>query len=171
MTDEHANQASTPPLHAQDTAPGRSRVRIIPPFIYGGALLLAIVLELLYGINVFTWGVQLALGVLLISFGAGLLTWCIELFGKTGTPLNPNKPTREIVTKGPYSLSRNPIYIALTVIYLGLCVLCDLLWGILLVAPLVFIIRKFVIEREEHYLEEKFGESYLAYKNKVKRWF
>lgn len=146
-------------------------VIILPPYLYGGFLLLAIILEFMWGMDFFAWGAQLALGILLISFGAGLTTWCVELFSKVGTPLPPNKPTRELVTKGPYGFSRNPIYVALSAIYLGLCVVFDLIWGVLLIVPLIYILKKFVIEKEENYLETHFGQSYLAYKNRVRRWF
>ncbi|MCB1783122.1 MAG: isoprenylcysteine carboxylmethyltransferase family protein [Alphaproteobacteria bacterium] len=151
--------------------PDNAGVLVAPPRIYAGFLALAFVLEMIWGMNVFIWGVQMALGILTISFGAGLLTWCVELFHKSGTPLSPKRATRELIVKGPFSLSRNPIYIALTAIYLGICILFDLFWGLLLVVPLVLIIRTFVIEKEEVYLEKVFGQNYLDYKNKVRRWF
>jgi len=164
--DNDNTKTAPPPTEGDDHA----GVLVLPPYIFGAFLIAALLLEALYGKNLFSWGAQLALGVLLISFGAGLLTWCVLLFQKAGTPLPPDKPTRELVIKGPYTLSRNPIYIALISAFLGLSILLDLLWGFILVIPLIFILQKFVIEREENYLENKFGQSYLSYKNTVRRW-
>ena len=70
----------------------------------------------------------------------------------------------------PYRFSRNPIYVALTGLYLGIAVMLNSLWLIVLLAPLLIVMRLGVIQREEAYLEAKFGAEYTDYKTRVRRW-
>lgn len=153
-----------------DTLPDNAGVKILPPFIYLGFLLLAIILEISMGVNLFAWGAQLAIGVLLMSFGAGIMTWCFSLFNNMGTNLPPNMPTLTLVTEGPYRISRNPIYLGMTSLYLGICIAFDLVWGVALVVPLVYIIRTYVIDREEAYLSRKFKDEYTEFCASTRRW-
>jgi protein-S-isoprenylcysteine O-methyltransferase Ste14 len=74
------------------------------------------------------------------------------------------------VTTGLYGWSRNPIYIALSVFYVGLSIALTTGWALLLLPLLIFVLQKGVIEREEAYLTEEFGEEYIAYKKRVPRW-
>ena len=66
--------------------------------------------------------------------------------------------------------SRNPMYIALTLLYLGIAIYFGLVWALLLLPFALATIHYGVIIREESYLERKFGEDYLAYKSRVRRW-
>lgn len=145
-------------------------VPVLPPFIYLGFLGLALVLDFIFPVDVFAWGLQFFLGMLLLSAGIGLLTFCVMRFTRAGTAVPPTQPTTAIVTNGPYGYSRNPIYIAFIAVYLGLCFLFDLLWGFPLLVPLIYIVNTYVIQREEEYLSAKFGDAYNEYAAKVKRW-
>lgn len=86
------------------------------------------------------------------------------------TNIDPRQPTTTIVVEGPYRFTRNPIYLSLTLLYSGLTVLFNALSGLLLLPIALIILRRGVIEREERYLERKFGEQYLSYKQRVRRW-
>jgi protein-S-isoprenylcysteine O-methyltransferase Ste14 len=90
---------------------------------------------------------------------------------QAGTNINPTQPTTALVTKGPYLISRNPLYLGLTMLYTGIALLSNLFWSILLLPVIVRIINEGVIAREERYLENKFGEQYKKYKERVPRWF
>jgi protein-S-isoprenylcysteine O-methyltransferase Ste14 len=79
-------------------------------------------------------------------------------------------PTKALVTDGLYAYSRNPIYIALTLIYLGLTIAANSVWSIVFLVPILVIIRYGVIAREERYLERKFGDAYAEYRKRVRRW-
>jgi protein-S-isoprenylcysteine O-methyltransferase Ste14 len=79
-------------------------------------------------------------------------------------------PTTALVTGGPYRISRNPIYLALTLVYLGLALAWGSLWPVVLLAPLLIVMRYGVIGREERYLEARFGDAYRAYRAAVRRW-
>ena len=76
-----------------------------------------------------------------------------------------------IVTEGPLRFSRNPLYLSLLGMYLGITLLFNALWPLLLVVPLLIVTHYGIIRREERYLEAKFGDPYRAYKARVRRWF
>ncbi|MFC4270069.1 methyltransferase family protein [Sneathiella chungangensis] len=87
-----------------------------------------------------------------------------------GSNVEPWKPTTTIITDGVYKYSRNPIYVAMAVVYAGVAIAAGS-WLALLFLPLCLLfIRYYVIAREEAYLEEKFGKEYLDYKARVRRW-
>ena len=86
------------------------------------------------------------------------------------TSLSPYRPTTALVLSGPYRLSRNPIYVGLTLLYAGLAIYLQLSWGLIFLPVVIWIITIWVIVPEEKYLEQKFGTNYLNYKSRVRRW-
>ncbi len=105
-----------------------------------------------------------------IAAGIALIAWCKRSLADAGTPLPGGLPTTAIVKRGPYALSRNPIYVAFVLIHLGTALVLDSAWILATLAPAVAVIALMVIPREERYLERKFGGEYLAYKASVRRW-
>jgi len=87
-----------------------------------------------------------------------------------GTNLDPALPSTAVVTSGPFRFSRNPLYLALTLLYIGLTLAFNTWWGIVMLVPLLIIMHRGVVQREERYLEQKFGESYRQYRSKVRRY-
>ena len=85
-------------------------------------------------------------------------------------PIRTDKPVPRLTTGGPFRYSRNPAYLALAMIYAGIASLRNSLWAILPLPLVVYVIQRKVIGREERYLERTFGEEYLAYKRRVRRW-
>jgi hypothetical protein len=84
---------------------------------------------------------------------------------------DPHRQARiQLGQNGPFRYSRNPGYVALAMIYAGIAVLRNALWAILLLPLVVYVIQREVIEREDRYLERTFGEEYLTYKTRVRRW-
>jgi protein-S-isoprenylcysteine O-methyltransferase Ste14 len=71
---------------------------------------------------------------------------------------------------GVFRFSRNPLYLSLTLLYIGISLLFNALWALLLLLPLLVIVQIGVIQREEVYLERKFSDEYLRYKAQVRRW-
>jgi protein-S-isoprenylcysteine O-methyltransferase Ste14 len=86
------------------------------------------------------------------------------------TTLRIDKSVSSLVQAGPFRYSRNPGYLSLTMLYAGTAILRNALWAILLLPLVLCVIQREVIEREERYLERIFGEEYLAYKRRVRRW-
>jgi protein-S-isoprenylcysteine O-methyltransferase Ste14 len=89
---------------------------------------------------------------------------------RAGTNMRPDKPATALVTGGPFRFSRNPLYLSLTALYVGITLLFDALWPLVTLVPMLAVLHWGVILREERYLEAKFGDAYRAYKTRVRRW-
>jgi protein-S-isoprenylcysteine O-methyltransferase Ste14 len=89
---------------------------------------------------------------------------------RAGTNVNPTEPTTILVVEGPFKFTRNPLYLSLTLFYAGVAILMNALWAMLMLPAVLFLVNRGVIEREERYLERKFGEQYTQYKERVRRW-
>jgi protein-S-isoprenylcysteine O-methyltransferase Ste14 len=87
-----------------------------------------------------------------------------------GEPFVPGKPTSSLITDGPFRYTRNPGYLAGAMVYAGVASLTNVLWAFLFLPVVLFMMQRTAIEREERYLERKFGEEYLDYKARVRRW-
>ena len=110
------------------------------------------------------------IGVVLVIASFPIAIWALRTLIRANTTFDTMKPTTAIVTAGPFQYSRNPMYVSLTLLYLGVALLINILWILLLVVPLLVVMQRGVIAREEAYLERKFGEEYLSYKARVRRW-
>lgn len=114
-------------------------------------------------------GVRIA-GVLFVLAGVFLAGSAIATFRRAGTSPVPHRPTTTVVGTGPYRLSRNPIYVGFTLIYVGASLLANAVWPLVLL-PIVLAVMHFgVVRREEAYLERKFGDEYRAYRDRTRRW-
>ncbi len=141
-----------------------------PPFVYLAAILGGVGLDL---VRPFRWlpaGTGAWLGVPLVLLAIALFFASTRRFKAVGTPVPGNQPTTAIAHSGPYRFSRNPIYLAFSLLTLGIACLLNSAWllGTLLIA--VGVMGFVVIPREERYLTRRFGPEYLDYKAKVRRW-
>lgn len=109
-------------------------------------------------------------GVIIFLASGAFARWAFVTMKKHGTSANPRKQSETLTTEGPFKLSRNPIYVAMTGLYFGFSLLLNSLWPILFLAPLLAAMHWGVVLREELYLTQRFGEAYLAYKSKTRRW-
>jgi protein-S-isoprenylcysteine O-methyltransferase Ste14 len=141
-----------------------------PPLIYAGALAVGLLANRLYSIPFLPRGLPRALGWPLILCGLGIGTLGFREMKRAGTNVDPREPTTSIVTEGPYRFTRNPLYLSMTLIYGGITALANALPSFLLLPAVLAVMRRGVIEREERYLERKFGDEYLDYKARVRRW-
>ena len=141
-----------------------------PPIIYLGALVFGLLLNRRFPATFLPSRITRTLGGSLLSGGVLLLGWFEWALRHAGTPTNPYKPVSHVVTEGPFRYTRNPGYLSMTMIYTGIASLANALWTILLLPVALMVIQRGVIEREERYLERKFGEEYLSYKAQVRRW-
>ncbi len=110
------------------------------------------------------------LGSILIVLGMGMILYASRLFKKFQTEIKPWKTTSQIITVGIYYYSRNPIYLAFVLIGGGFAFVINSWWNIIFLVPFILFLNNWVIKKEEAYLESKFGEEYLSYKAKVRRW-
>ena len=141
-----------------------------PPLIYLAALVSGLLLNRRLPTTFLPRTIARSLGWPLLGGGVLLLGWFEWTLRHAGTPASPYKPVSHIVTGGPFHYTRNPGYLSMTMIYTGIASLANALWAILLLPVALLVIQRGVIEREEHYLERKFGEEYLRYKAQVRRW-
>jgi len=149
--------------------PDHADVRILPPVLLLGSVLLGLGLHWLLPLR-FGGGLRLAFGLVLIGAGVAAGGWTLTWLRRTHQDPDPRKPSPELILGGPFRWSRNPIYLGMVLLQAGIGVAAGNGWLLLLLAPLVLILQHSVIEREEEYLARKFGDAYAAYRASVRRW-
>lgn len=153
--------------------PAHSGVRYPPPLAFAIPFLAGWLLHLvdpmpLADRNHRTWTWLAGAGLMVLGFG--LAVWAGRTFRRAGTPVNPFEPSSALVRHGPFRFSRNPIYVGMTLLFVGGAVLADTLWPLLLLPISLTVLYFTVIRREERYLSAKFGSAYDEYRRQVRRW-
>lgn len=113
---------------------------------------------------------QAGFSAALFAGGLGLMGWALITFLRARTPVMPIRPARVLVTKGPFAVSRNPMYVGLTFAYLGLAGILNQAWPIVFLPIVLATLSVLVIDREEAHLRTLFGTTYEIYSNHVRRW-
>jgi protein-S-isoprenylcysteine O-methyltransferase Ste14 len=150
-----------------------SGVRVFPPLVAAAGILLGLGLTMLWPVPLAeppTTRVLLGLGALFVVAFLLLAATANLTFRRAGTPANPYAATTALTVQGPYRLSRNPMYLGLVLLVLGIALVMNSMWLVLLAVPVMLLLRNLVILREERYLEDKFGDEYRAYRQRVRRW-
>ena len=157
-----------------DTAFDRPAVIVFPPVIPLATLVLAGVLQWLAPLGLIaSLGMPMRLVAGLVVAAAGLLTTSAgrRALLRGGTNINPSQPTTALVTDGVFGHTRNPLYVGGSVALCGLALLVGLDWVFLLIIPSCVLLHFAVVRREERYLEQKFGDAYRRYRERVPRYF
>ena len=141
-----------------------------PPLIYLGPLVLGLVLNRKFPAPFLPRRIARILGLTLLGGWAPLGGWFFYTMHRAGAPIRTDKPVPRLATDGPFRYTRNPGYLSLAMFYAGIASLANALWAILLLPATLLVIQHAVIQREERYLEREFGEEYLRYKARVRRW-
>lgn len=160
--------------------PDRSRlahpgVRFPPPLLFAAGFLLAWLVDArverlrIVGGTASPVLVQGAGGTLVVA-GLALVCWGMLTFARAHTAILPNQPAAQLVVSGPYRFTRNPMYTGLTTAYMGLALLANTAWPVLLLPAVLLLLYRLVIRREEAYLAGAFGAEYEAYRRRVGRW-
>ena len=110
------------------------------------------------------------IGILFLIIALIFLTSGLRIFFQSKNALILIKPASSLQTSGIYSISRNPMYVGLLFVYLGITCFIGNWWNIILFPLLFLVIQEYIIKREENYLGRAFGEKYAGYKNRVRRW-
>jgi protein-S-isoprenylcysteine O-methyltransferase Ste14 len=152
----------------QRDSPG---VVALPPALYGIAFSIVLLVRWLWPLPILPYPAPFWAGLTLVVLGIALGFWGQRTMRVAGTNVHPSRPTTAIVSSGPFRYSRNPLYLALNSVFIGLSLAVNTWWGFVTLVPLVVVMHYGVILREERYLEGKFGESYRSYKNRVRRYF
>ena len=153
-----------------DPTPDRPDVVIFPPVIPALALVAILVLHWLWPLDISLRPLAFALGATLCALGIGCAAWGRITLVRAGTNVSPLKPTTAIVTGGSFRFTRNPLYEGVTTLLFGVSLLIGTWWGFIVLLPASLVLHYGVVLREERYLEQKFGESYLKFKSSVRRY-
>jgi protein-S-isoprenylcysteine O-methyltransferase Ste14 len=141
-----------------------------PPFVYLFAIVAGVALDFMQPLRFLPNELGAFIGIPIVVAALVLFLLSVRRFKAAGTPVPGNRPTTAIVRSGPYRWSRNPIYLAFSVLQLGIACWLNSLWLLGTLAAALGLMTWAVIPREERYLERKFGAEYLEYKANVRRW-
>lgn len=153
----------------QDSA----QVKFPPPFVYIGFLLTGLVIDRVTAQSpnfIPAENIIMIVAAIATVLGIGFMIAGNHRFRTLGNNVEPWKHANQIVTSGIYKHTRNPMYLGMSLLYLGLCLFFRSSWALILLPVVILVIRTQVIAREERYLEGKFGGEYLKYKQSVRRW-
>ena len=153
-----------------DINSGAPNVKIIPPLVYLAGLVIGFVANIWMSIKVVPNAIAWILGGILIICGAVLPGSAVLKFKEVGTTVRPDRAASTLVTAGPYKVTRNPMYLGMAIVYLGIAIAGQSVWALILLPIVLAIIQRWVIEPEEAFLERRFGAAYISYKEKVRRW-
>jgi protein-S-isoprenylcysteine O-methyltransferase Ste14 len=146
---------------------GGARVRIAPPLWFAGAVVAG---ALLPGFRFHPGVPGTAAGIAAIALGLLLGIPAIRWFRRTGQDPKPWTPSPELIVRGSYRYSRNPMYVSMTLFVVGIALISGRPW----MAPLAFCALATVhctaVLPEERYLEERFGAAYQEYRSRVRRY-
>jgi protein-S-isoprenylcysteine O-methyltransferase Ste14 len=145
-------------------------VKFPPPLIFLVCMLITYGVHHFYPIGIGTTSVLKYIGAAVTLFGFSLVVLVSRSFKRVETNIEPWKPTTTIVSTGVFAYSRNPVYAAFCIISVGVGIFLNSIWVLLSVIPSGVLVYYIAIKKEESYLEEKFGEEYIQYKSKVRRW-
>ena len=141
-----------------------------PPLVYLSLIAVGSILEFFWRLPFLPDVLAVPVGIVLAMAAVALFTVSVGKFREAGTPVPGNQPTTAIVRTGAYRFSRNPIYLAFSLLHLGIAIWANSLWLVATLVAAVLVMALVVIPREERYLERRFGADYLDYKNSVRRW-
>jgi protein-S-isoprenylcysteine O-methyltransferase Ste14 len=141
-----------------------------PPLIYGVPLAVGLYMNRTDPFPIMPAQYAQWTGGALIAVAAVLGVSAFAQFWRKHTPVMPYRPTTAIIESGPFRFTRNPLYVSLALGYMGIAILLNSGWPLLLLPLVLLVMHRGVILREERYLEQKFGDEYNSYRMRVRRW-
>ena len=148
-------------------------MRLPVPWVYVIAYLFGFGIQLLFPVAitpVFWLTFTQAISIALLAVGVIFAVWAQWIFRKEHTTTDPNQTSAQLITWGPYRFSRNPMYVGLFLIFIGLSGIFTLVWSIICQLFVFYYLNWIVIPFEEAQLQRTFGNSYEQYCKKVRRW-
>ena len=160
--------AAGEPLRAD--VPDHAGVAFHPPLLLAGSLVLGFLVRVIAPLHFLPWEVSVPLGPIVVGAAFVVFFWAVLTMRAGHATIPTSEPTDAMVLRGPYGFSRNPIYLAMLGLQVGVAIWADSVWFLILAAISALLLWWGVISREEQYLERKFGTEHLAYKARVRRW-
>jgi protein-S-isoprenylcysteine O-methyltransferase Ste14 len=147
-------------------------VYLPPPFIFFGGFLAGWAVDRwVRGLPLSSGGVALErVGFGIVGVGVVLAAWGIVTFRRAGTAVIPHQAASQLVMTGPYRFTRNPMYVGLTIAYIGGVAVINSAWPLILLPLVLVVLVRRVVSREEQYLSDAFGDQFTAYRLRVRRW-
>lgn len=159
------------PTPNNDNLPDRADVVVPPPVLWVLLVAVGYGLEQVLPLRIMPSGLPAGwIGFAMWLAGFALAAMAIVQFRRAGTDVQTHTSTAVVVDTGVFAKTRNPIYVGAHIGIIGAALGFDSLWIMAMLIPFFLIIHYGVVAREEAYLERKFGEPYLAYKARVRRW-
>lgn len=156
-------------LNVPDRGPG---ISFPPPLLFVGGFLVGWLIGRIWPL----WGaspvhpiIEVA-GAVIAGAGLAIVAWAMTTFALSRTAIMPNRSATTLVTHGPYRYSRNPMYVAMTLLYFGLALTTRVWWALPVLPIVLVVLSRTIIAREEGYLGTAFGETYARYMQRVRRW-
>jgi protein-S-isoprenylcysteine O-methyltransferase Ste14 len=143
---------------------------IPPPLVFIAGLAAGVIINIFLLLWIWRSPWNFVVGGVFVIPAVWLSVEASRAFRRHNTPTEPWKPTSQLVEDGPYRFTRNPIYLSFAIAYVGLAFIFNSVPAIVLLVPLIIGFDRTQVQREERYLEGKFGEEYRRYKEKVRRW-
>lgn len=149
-----------------------ARVIAPPPLIFLGGTAVGLLADQLAGLPAMPGDRWVTIGLAAIAgiAGSALIAAALGRFRRAGTPPEPWKPTAALSVDGIYRRTRNPMYLGMALLMLALGLAFASSGVLLALVPTLLIVDRFVIQREERYLDRLFGESFRTYRAEVRRW-
>ncbi len=155
------------PTNEEPDNPG---VRVPPPILLIGVVLVGYGLQQVWALELPNWYGWSVAAWAMLSGGAAILIAGWIHFYRAKTNILHHRPSSRLIQSGLYGVSRNPIYVAGLLLQLGIALLMNNVWIVLLVPVSKLVFDRYVIAREEAYLERAYGEVYVDYTRTVRRW-
>ncbi len=143
---------------------------ILPPILLLSCLIGMIGLHQYYETTPIITGALKNIGYLFIALGIALPVWGAQIFKRVETNIIPYKSPDKIVTEGPFRFSRNPMYLGMVLVLTGTTALLGILEGLYFVIFFFIVANWWYIPFEEMKMEKVFGDQFIDYKKRVRRW-
>lgn len=141
-----------------------------PPLLYLGGLIAVVALHWYWPTALLPPGLANSLAAPIALAGLAVNLWGAYAMRRGRTAINPYRSTTHIVDSGPFGFSRNPLYLGMDLLFAGIILWLNTLWGVPVLVLLLVVMHYGVILREERYLETRFGEEYRRYRARVRRY-
>ena len=148
----------------------RADVKILPPLVLLSAFAVGAALYASFPDAVFPASLAVWAGSALVAVSIVVAVLAARVMARAQTAFDVRRSTTTVVTSGVFGFTRNPVYLSMTLLYLGVSILLNSVPMSLVVVPLGSSLCLLAIKPEERYLESKFGASYRAYRDRVPRW-
>ena len=141
-----------------------------PPLLLALVLVVGFLARWLVPLNFLSRALSMSIGPIVTAASFGWFFWAVYTMRTGDASIPTSEPTHAIVVRGPFRFSRNPIYLSMLLLQVGISIWANSLWFLGLAVVFAVLLWWGVIFREERYLEHKFGAEYLSYKGRVRRW-